>query len=186
MIDNIDVLNNIENDKFYSPEDLAERFQVSLSSIYKLIKMGGLPHIRLGKVYRIPATDLQHYLAKQGKNISFGLRSKIPEAANFFVSELQKSPIAKNISEVWLFGSYARGDYDFDSDIDLLLVLKNKTITASKLIADLSENAMEKTNYEELLSIKEMDEAGWMTMKKNKFGLAQSIEQEGILLWKNR
>ncbi len=179
------MLNSIENDKFYSPEDLADKFQVSLSSIYKLIKSGGLPHLRLGKVYRIPATDLQRYLAKQGKNISVGLRPKVPEAANFFVSKSQKSPIAKNILEVWLFGSYSRGDYDLDSDIDLLVVLKNKSIESSKTIADLSENAMEKTDYEELLSIKEVDNEEWSTMKKNKFSLAQSIEQEGMLLWKN-
>lgn len=185
MIDNIKVLNRIENDKFYSPEDLAERFQISLSSIYKLIKSGGLPHIRLGKVYRIPATDLQRYLAKQGKNISVGKKPEIPQAANFFVSELQQSSIANNILEVWLFGSYARGDYDLDSDVDLLIVLGNKNIASSKLITDLSENVMEKVNYEELLSVKEMDDKEWTTMKKNKFGLTQSIEQEGTLLWKN-
>lgn len=179
------MLNNIENDKFYSPEDLAERFQVSLSSIYKLLKSGGLPHIRLGKVYRIPATDLQGYLAKKGKNISIGQKPKIPEAAKYFISQLQQSSIAKNISEVWLFGSYARGDYDLDSDIDLLVVFKNKNIASSKAIADLSENAMEKTGYEELLSVKEMDEKEWMTMKKNKISLVQAIEQEGVLLWNN-
>lgn len=179
------MLNNIENDKFYSPEDLAERFQISLSSIYKLIKNGGLPHIRLGKIYRIPATDLQRYLAKQGKNIAVGKRPKIPEAANFFINALQQSSLAKDILEVWLFGSYARGDYDLDSDVDLLIVLKNKNIELSKTIADLSENAMEKTDYEELLSVKEVDDKEWTTMKKNRFGLAQSVEEEGLLLWKN-
>lgn len=179
------MLNSIENDKFYSPEDLADRFKISLSSVYKLIKSGGLPYIRLGKVYRIPAADLQHYLSKQGKNISQGRKSTVPEAALFFVSELRKSSLAKSVLEVWLFGSYARGDYDLDSDVDLLIVLKSKNIESSKTIADLCENAMEKVNYEELLSIKEVGDEEWTEMKKNKFGLAQSIEKEGMSLWKN-
>ena len=30
----------------------------------------------------------------------------------------------KRIEEVWLFGSYARGDYKADSDIDIMILLE--------------------------------------------------------------
>lgn len=184
-IDNTHVLNNIENDKFYSPENLAERFQVSLSSIYKLLRSGGLPHIRLGKIYRIPATDLGRYLARQAKNISVGRKPKIPKAADFFIRKLQKSSLAQNVLEVWLFGSYARGDYDLNSDIDLLVVLKSKDVPSSEILIDLSERAMESTDYEELIAVKEVEAGEWAAMKKDKVGFVQAVEGEGVLLWKN-
>lgn len=34
------MLKTIEKESFYAPEDLAEKFKISLSSIYKLIRSG--------------------------------------------------------------------------------------------------------------------------------------------------
>lgn len=179
------MINNIENDKFYSPEEIAKKFQISLSSVYKLIKTEGLPHVRLGKIYRIPASDLNRYLAGKGKEILFKEEPQAPKMASIFVDLLKKSPMAGNVLEVWLFGSYARGDYDMDSDVDLLLVFSGRTIEDSKKVIELGEKAMEQVDYEELLSIKEVSEEEWVTMKKNKYLLAQIIEKEGLQLWKN-
>lgn len=180
----LNVINDVKNETFYSPEELANKFQMSLSSIYKMIRSGGLPHVRLGKVYRIPASDLQHYLASRSKDVAIREKPKIPEVAAILVDELKKSPFSKNILEVWLFGSYARGDYDLNSDVDLLIILKDRNLESSKLIADLSEKALEAVHYEDLLSVMEFSEKEWEEMKQNKFLLSQTIKTEGILLWK--
>lgn len=179
------VINNIKNESFYSPEELAEQFQISLSSIYKMIKSGGLPHIRLGKVYRIPASDLQRYIASKAKGVTLQEAPKIPGVATILTDYLKKSHLSENILEVWLFGSYARGDYDLNSDVDLLIVLKDKNLEISQLITELSEKAMEAVHYEELLAPLEILNEEWNSMKQNKYTLAQLIETEGILLWKN-
>lgn len=179
------MLKTIENETFYSPEDLAKRLKLSLSSIYKLIRNGELPHIQLGKVYRIPASDFQKYLLSRSKKVTFNAEPKVPETAKKFVELLRHSPEAKNILEVWLFGSYARGDYDTDSDVDLAIILANKTLESSKAIATLVEEAMEIFHYEDLLSLHEIGEGEWLSFKKNQYLLAQTIEKEGILLWNN-
>lgn len=183
----IGMINNIENEKFYSPEDLAETFQVSLSSIYKLIHNGNLPHIRLGKVYRIPASDLKSYLVKRGHHLKTTNPRELKEipVLNGFFKEIEKSPLKKTIREIWLFGSYARGDYQVDSDVDLLVVLKERSLRMSQQLSELSEKAMEAVDYEDLLSLMELSEEEWNSMKKNKYLLAQTIAGEGILLWKH-
>ena len=120
--------NRIKKEEYFKPEDLAEKFKISLSSIYKLIKSGELSHIRLGKVYRIPASDLQKYLGQEKKQSPNSREMPNQKVINIFLNALQNSPLKENIREVWLYGSYARGDYDINSDIDLLIIFKNKEI----------------------------------------------------------
>lgn len=181
-------MDTIEKENFYSPEDLAKKFRVSLSSIYKLIRGGELPSIRLGKVYRIPATDLGDYLA--GKELwakpSAASRKKIPEVVQRLIGEVERSKLSKNIREIRLFGSYARGDYHIDSDVDLLVVFREKSLEHSKELSALAERAMETVDYQDLLSLHEMSEDEWARMREGKYLLAQSIEREGFVVWKNR
>lgn len=184
------MLNTIEKENFYSPEDLAKKFKISLSSIYKLIRSNELPHIRLGKVYRIPASNLQSYLSSKESPtlrspISKG-QVKIPEVTKNFIQFIEKSSLSKNVKEIYLFGSYARGDYHLQSDVDLLVILKSRDLKITQWLEDIAEKAMEKVDYEELLSfhIYSLDE--WEKMISDKYPLSQSIQEEGILLWKNQ
>lgn len=179
------VLNAIENEKFYTPEELAKHFHLSLSSIYKLLRQGELPHIRFGKVYRIPASDLKRYLANQSKKIVPSPEPKIPAVASNFLQALQESDIAPLIIEVWFYGSYARGDYSPSSDIDLHIVVNDRTLEISKALNEIGEKAMESGNYEDLLNFTENSLSEWETMQKENYPLAKSIKEEGILLWKN-
>lgn len=175
----------MENDEYYSPEDLAKKFKISLSSVYKLIKAGELPHIRLGKVYRVPASGLQKFLGAQESPSPAVNFQPLPKVIDLFLSHLKKSGLRKNICEVWLYGSYARGDYDLNSDVDLLIVLENKDLKSSHSLMDIAEEAMKAVRYEDLVSLYELDEEEWLSMKKNKYLLAQTIQGEGRLLWKN-
>ena len=51
--------------KFYSLEDVAEIFGVNYQLIYKLVKSGELPSVRIGKMFRVTDKQLQVYMDRQ-------------------------------------------------------------------------------------------------------------------------
>lgn len=177
-----DDLNNKNDDIYHSPEELAKKFKVSLSSIYKLVRSGEIPSIRLGKIYRIPDSDLRQYLRKQRSKAGL---SPASETIQKFLDLLGISPLKKHIRQIYLYGSYARGDYRPDSDIDLLVVIDSLDLQARKTISSLSEKAMASGDYREILSVKEESSESWEKMRRERYPLAQAILREGIPLWKN-
>lgn len=177
------MLDTINDEIFYSPEELAKRFKISLSSIYKLIRSGEIPSIRLGKVYRIPNSELGRYLQRQQRPSL--PKPLIPEAAKKFIGELRKWKWQERIKEVYLYGSYARGDFDEDSDIDICVIVDKIDQNIRNLISSGAEKAMFDMDYQELLSVREESLLSWERMKKGNYPLAQNILREGIPLWKS-
>ena len=51
--------------KFMTLEDVAELLGVNYQLIYRLVRSGELPAIRLGRVYRVTKEDLNAYLSAQ-------------------------------------------------------------------------------------------------------------------------
>jgi excisionase family DNA binding protein len=51
--------------KFMTLEDVAEMLGVNYQLIYRLVRAGELPAIRLGRVYRVTQEDLNTYLQNQ-------------------------------------------------------------------------------------------------------------------------
>jgi excisionase family DNA binding protein len=49
-------------DRLLTVAEVADHMRVSNMTVYRLIKGGTLPAIRVGKNYRIRAKDLMHYL----------------------------------------------------------------------------------------------------------------------------
>ncbi len=45
--------------------EVAEDLRVSTMTVYRLIRRGDLPAVRVGRNYRVRLTDLEHYLAEQ-------------------------------------------------------------------------------------------------------------------------
>lgn len=50
------------DDRLWTVAEVAEHMRVSNMTVYRLIKAGDLPAIRVGKNYRIRARDLAAYL----------------------------------------------------------------------------------------------------------------------------
>lgn len=50
------------SDRLYTVAEVAQHMRVSNMTIYRLIKAGDLPAVRVGKNYRIRARDLGAYL----------------------------------------------------------------------------------------------------------------------------
>jgi excisionase family DNA binding protein len=48
--------------RFLTALEVAERMRVSKMTVYRLIKTGKLPAVRIGKAYRVREEDLESYL----------------------------------------------------------------------------------------------------------------------------
>ena len=92
------------------------------------------------------------------------------------LSSQLKEKFKDKIEEIIVFGSYARGDFNEDSDVDLLIVVNDNEI----------EEDVRKVVYSfipiirRLISVKIIDKGTFENMKRMKFSLVLSIEKEGI------
>lgn len=55
------------NIKFYSLEEVADLFGVNYQLIYKLVRSGELPSVRVGKVFRVSELQLKEYMDRQSQ-----------------------------------------------------------------------------------------------------------------------
>lgn len=88
------------------------------------------------------------------------------------------SILKDSIKQLKLFGSYARGDYDGESDIDVFLVYENSNL---KNIDDLiSEISIEfQLKYGIMINIYDMS-ISYYNKHKNVLPLIKNIEREGV------
>jgi uncharacterized protein len=99
--------------------------------------------------------------------------------ANAFKTALQNL-YGNDLNSLYLFGSFARGDYDDDSDIDFLVVLNHSEIKKMSEISKMSDiTSTFWQNYNRLFSV--------VPAAKNKFDslampLYENIKREGIKL----
>jgi excisionase family DNA binding protein len=52
------MLNNPDNIKMYTPQQVAEALQLSKNTVYDLISKGEIVAKKIGRVYRIPASSI--------------------------------------------------------------------------------------------------------------------------------
>jgi len=52
-------------DKFYSLEEVAELLGVNYQLIYRLVRSGDLPALKIGRIYRVTQEGLDEYLKAQ-------------------------------------------------------------------------------------------------------------------------
>lgn len=118
---------------------------------------------------------------KLGKNNIYALRSK--KSIDYAVNEIRRSPIAPFVEALYLYGSCARNEQSYRSDVDLFLELK------SDFDAEYYKN--------DVILLKSAVTPGDMDMpevdlkvvvggewKKNKMLYYQNIIKEGINIWK--
>lgn len=79
-----------ETEKPYlSLEEVADLLSVNYQLIYRLVRSGELPAVRLGRVYRIERSDLDEYL-ESAKTISGGVCSSCGKTYSSRLSLKQK------------------------------------------------------------------------------------------------
>ncbi len=85
------------------------------------------------------------------------------------------------VQQVVLFGSKARGDFDADSDIDILALVKNETWALRNAIWSLA--ARIELNYNVLFNVQVIGIERWKEMSLERFSLCRNVEKEGVTLF---
>lgn len=57
-------MSNKQEKEFYKAEDLAEKLDVNIMTIYRYIKAGRLKAYKIGKEYRIDKVEFNNFLTK--------------------------------------------------------------------------------------------------------------------------
>jgi predicted nucleotidyltransferase len=96
----------------------------------------------------------------------------------FEMSRKIKEKFGDKVERIVLFGSYARGDYSAESDIDILVVVRDDSI----------ENDIRKVIYsfipitKRLISVKILRIDRYTKMKEMNLSFIRSVEREGIVI----
>lgn len=88
--------------------------------------------------------------------------------------------LGKEVISVRLFGSKARGDFRKDSDIDLLVILRNTSSKKKDIIYDIASEILLSSGID--LSVKVFDLKEFYHFKSIPTVFIQNIEREGIII----
>ncbi len=126
--------------KWLNLDDLGSYLQVSKATLYKMAQRGLIPGVKLGKSWRFDQAQIDRWLGSQ--QVEQKLTYPWSEALEEF-SENLRQEFKDRFSGLWIYGSWARGEAQPDSDVDLLVVLKNIEIFSEdfKKIIDLAYQA---------------------------------------------
>lgn len=97
-----------------------------------------------------------------------------------FLSRLQRE-WGDRVAHVWLFGSKARGDFDAESDVDLLIVTRDGDDALREAVSDVAYDL----SLEHGVLLCEHVVSGWRfaQMRARREPLYRNISREGIDLW---
>lgn len=104
-------------------------------------------------------------------------------ALKAFVDHLYKR-YGEDLLRVVLFGSKARGDFDTESDLDILVVVRMRGKGYREYWSDIVDMAWDiGLAYGVVTSLIIKDESGYAKMREQPLLLARNIKQNGIVLW---
>lgn len=104
---------------------------------------------------------------------------QIDKALADFCHQL-RAKLPDNILEVRLFGSFAKGSADPDSDIDVLIVLKRKDKLTKEIILDTQVEINLKHNVFISIILKDEDEYSYPVFRQSL--LFRNLQEEGLTL----
>ncbi len=109
------------------------------------------------------------------------MRAGIKQILDEFKQKLP-SGVREQIVEIRCFGSYARGDEQPDSDLDLLIVLKAEDKGIQESINETAYNIMWAHDFKPLLAIKIFSETHYKELAQIGSFFYQNLEQDGVLI----
>ncbi|MBE0467018.1 MAG: nucleotidyltransferase domain-containing protein [Candidatus Desulforudis sp.] len=111
---------------------------------------------------------------------ALALSKKVDDALREFCNTIRHK-LKDNIIELRLFGSVVRGETTSDSDIDVLVVLRNKDEVSEDIVLDIAVDTNLK--YDVLICpiIKRESEYNYPLFQQTYF--YRNLQAEGILLW---
>lgn len=109
------------------------------------------------------------------------MNKKIKSILNQF-RERVFSEFSNQIISIVVFGSYARGEERPDSDLDILVVVREKSKSLEKKISDISYEIMWELNFSPLISIDALEEDYFNNLRKLGSSFYRKIQNESISL----
>jgi predicted nucleotidyltransferase len=91
--------------------------------------------------------------------------------------------LAGQIRLIRLFGSYARGDADAGSDIDLLLVIGDPDGHIRERLRQIRYDVMWRHDFQPFLSLLIVSESEYARLVEERSSLLANIQTGGVTLW---
>lgn len=107
---------------------------------------------------------------ERDRNLILELKTRLPANA------------LAHIQKVIAFGSRVRGQIEEDSDLDLLILVDNKTSDLESRIEDIAYQVMWDHDFKPIISIKVFTEADYRNYLAEGFSFYKNIEREGVSL----
>lgn len=177
----------MENNEIMTIKDLSLYLKINEKTVYKLAKKKELPGIKIGGMWRFKKEAVDRWLIDSSKKIEetkikYLSRLNLKENEKKALLELKKE-LFKNflVAEIILYGSKARGDFDEESDMDILIILKNKV----------DDNIREKVfsmsfkieiKYDVIFGILVESENFWSSPLAETMPIHCNISREGVLV----
>ena len=90
---------------------------------------------------------------------------------------------AEAVTKALLFGSKARGDWTAESDIDVIVIVKDEAADAQETIADMGHELVYVAEcWEAVPSVLTRTDSEWAKGLSWKSGFHEAVEREGITL----
>ncbi len=108
--------------KWLTVKDLATYLKLSEIMIYRLAQNSEIPASKVGGSWRFSEEAIDKWLLDRQTTPPF------PKDVKRLIEKIVdtiKRKYRATLSSIYIFGSFARGDADKDSDLDLLVVFKN-------------------------------------------------------------
>jgi predicted nucleotidyltransferase len=107
---------------------------------------------------------------ERDRNIILELKKRLPD------------DVMAHIQKVVAFGSRVRGQGEEDSDLDLLILIDQKTPEIETKIEDVTYQVMWDYDFKPIISIKFFTESGYLNLLREGFSFYKNIEREGVSL----
>jgi predicted nucleotidyltransferase len=113
------------------------------------------------------------------------LASYVPKVRDAIANYVRRvsTDLTDEVVSITLYGSQARGEAEVESDIDLFIVVRHDMPTLREALADIAWQVQ--FGHGVVISDIIRSESQLRQMRQRRFPYYQSVEREGILLWKN-
>lgn len=110
--------------------------------------------------------------------------SRHEKALEYAVRVIRNSPLADYVKGLYLYGSYARGDYKYSSDIDLFLVLEEAAREYHSEIMELKSDVTDAEDFDGVdVDLKVTFGNAW---KESSQFYHRNIRRDGKNIWMKR
>ncbi len=91
--------------------------------------------------------------------------------------------LGNDLLSLILYGSYARDEAHFDSDVDLLLVLRRLTPELDERVSEIAYRVMWDADFAYIFSLNVIDQAHQDLWKRENASFLRNVERDGKVLW---